>query len=303
MLLLTGATGRVGSALLRRLVAEGRPVRCLVRDANRLGPERVRVQIALGDLADPASFRNALRGVTTVVHLAASERDQPRGTIEEVDGLAVWRLLRASERAGVEHFVFASMLGATPWHRSRVFRAKALAERAVAGADLRTTTLRCSLIYAPGDRQLAVLDLLSLLPVVPVTATMARARAQPVWAQDVAECVAAVLGRPDGERHAVIDVAGPETLSHRAAVETALRAIGRPRRLLALPSGLLRRALHAYEVAAGPVAFTSRDEADLLAATLLSEQGTAGAQSLGVVPRRLADVLSGHSAASPAPSA
>lgn len=291
MLLLTGATGRVGSALLRRLVSAGTPVRCLVRDPRRLGPERVRVQIALGDLADPSSFRNALRGVDSVVHLAASERDQPRGTIEEVDGLAVWRLLRAAEHAGVEHFVFTSMLGATPWHRSRVLRAKALAEAAVAAADLRTTTLRCSLIYAPGDRQLALIDLLSLLPAVPVTATMGRARAQPVWADDVAACIAAALAGEPGERHAVLDVAGPDELTHRAAVATALRAIGRPRRLVALPSRLLRGALHAYEVSAGPIAFTSRDEADLLAATLVTERGTRDAEALGVRPRRLAEVL------------
>ncbi|MDX6685743.1 MAG: hypothetical protein QOF86_1871, partial [Baekduia sp.] len=69
MLLLTGATGLIGSALLRRLVAVGTPVRALVRDPKRLGDERVHVQIALGDLADPPSFRNALRGVRTVVHL------------------------------------------------------------------------------------------------------------------------------------------------------------------------------------------------------------------------------------------
>ena len=53
MLLLTGATGLVGSALLPRLTATGRPVRCLVRDPRRLGAERVRVQLALGDLSRP----------------------------------------------------------------------------------------------------------------------------------------------------------------------------------------------------------------------------------------------------------
>src|SRR5215208_3199980 len=57
VILLTGATGTVGSALLRRLTAEGSPVRALVRDPRRLGDQRVRVQIALGDLADPPSFR------------------------------------------------------------------------------------------------------------------------------------------------------------------------------------------------------------------------------------------------------
>ncbi len=88
MLLLTGASGLIGSALRRRLIAAEVPLRCLVRDPRRLGDDRVRVQIALGDLADPPSFRNALRGVDTVVHLAATIRDQPQGSIEELSGIA-----------------------------------------------------------------------------------------------------------------------------------------------------------------------------------------------------------------------
>ena len=133
MLLLTGATGRVGAALLPRLTARGEAVRCLVRDPRRLGPARVRVQIALGDLADPASFRHALRGVRTVVHLAGAWRDQPAAGLEELNGLATWRLLRAAERAGVERFVFLTPLGAVPQHPLRAHRAKALAERGGGG--------------------------------------------------------------------------------------------------------------------------------------------------------------------------
>src|SRR3977135_2766362 len=126
MLLLTGATGQVGSALLRRLVADGTQVRCLVRDPRRLGAQRVRVQIALGDLTDPPSFRNALRGVQTVVHLAASIRDQPWGSSEPVNGVATGRMVQAPQRAGMERFVFFSVLDASTHHRARFFRAKAL---------------------------------------------------------------------------------------------------------------------------------------------------------------------------------
>jgi NADH dehydrogenase len=77
VILLTGATGTVGFALLLPLTMDGQPVRALVRDQRRLGDQRV--QIALGDLADPPSFWNTLRGVDTVLHLAASIRDQPTG--------------------------------------------------------------------------------------------------------------------------------------------------------------------------------------------------------------------------------
>src|SRR5258708_31779394 len=101
MILLTGASGLVGTALVRRLTASGESVRCLVRDPRRLGTERVRVQIALGDLADPQSFRHALRGVRTVVHLAASIRDQPSGSIEELNGVAPCPMVPASQLSGV----------------------------------------------------------------------------------------------------------------------------------------------------------------------------------------------------------
>jgi NADH dehydrogenase len=289
VLLLTGATGRVGSALLRRLIDRPEPVRCLVRDPRRLGPERVRVQIALGDLGDPASFRHALRGVRTVVHLAATERDQAHATIEEIDGVATWRLLRAAEAAGVERFVFLSPLGATRHHRSRVHRTKALAEQAVAEAALDTTILRCSLIYAPGDTKLALLEGLALLPVVPVTATMGRARVQPVWADDVAACIAAVL---DADTlPPALEIAGPETLTFRAAVERALAVGGRRRRMVTVPTALLLRALHAYEAVTGPVALATRDEADALGTTMVSARGVADARSLGVDPLPIASVL------------
>ena len=128
MILLTGASGTIGTALLRRLTATGDPVRCLVRDSRRLGDARVRVQIALGDLADPPSFRNALRGVDTVIHLAASIRDQPGASIEELNAMATLRLVRAAERSGARRFLFFSAMGAEHHSRTRFFRAKALAE-------------------------------------------------------------------------------------------------------------------------------------------------------------------------------
>ena len=161
MILLTGATGTVGSALLRRLVADGKQVRCLVRDPRRLGSERVRVQIALGDLANPASFRHALRGVDTVVHLAATIRDQEGASIEELNAVATLRLLRASERVGAKRFLFFSALGATPHSSARFFRAKALAEKAVRRSALDTFVFSPSIVYTPDDPWLRLLERMS----------------------------------------------------------------------------------------------------------------------------------------------
>src|ERR1700710_1490136 len=127
MLLLTGATGSIGSRLLPLLLEGGEDVRCLVREPRRLGDRRVDVQIALGDLgelSDPYLVRQALRGVDTVIHLAATIRDQPPHRIEELNGLATVRLLRAAERSGVERFHFFSALDAFAAQRTRFFRAQ-----------------------------------------------------------------------------------------------------------------------------------------------------------------------------------
>ncbi len=291
MLLLTGATGLVGSALLPRLLADGTQVRCLVRDPRRLGAQRVRVQIALGDLTDPPSFRNALRGVHTVVHLAASIRDQPRGSIEELNGIATWRMVAAAQRAGVERFVFFSVLGASTHHRARLHRAKALAEQAVREADMRSTVFAPSIVYAPGDPWLTLLERLALLPVVPVSGS-GRAAYQPIWAEDVADCVMASL-RHSGEptRHERYELAGPETLSHTDIVRLALRARNRRRLLVHVPTPVVSRALRVLEATLGSGAFATWDEAELMEVSMLSARGTADAERLGVTPEPMASVL------------
>jgi uncharacterized protein YbjT (DUF2867 family) len=288
MLLLTGATGLVGSTLLRRLLTEGTQVRCLVRDPRRLGAQRVRVQIALGDLTDPPSFRNALRGVQTVVHLAASIRDQPHGSIEELNGIATWRMVEAAERQGVERFVFFSALGASTHNRTRLLRAKALAEQAVREASLSSTVFAPSIVYAPGDRWLTILERLAWLPVMPVSGR-GRAVFQPIWAQDVADCVIAALGAP--APHARYELAGPETLSHDDMIRALLSAQGRARPLLHVPTPLVSRALRLLERAMGAGAPATWDEAELMEVSMTSAGGSADAEGLGVEPQRMAAVL------------
>jgi NADH dehydrogenase len=286
MLLLTGATGLVGSHLLRLLTAQGTPVRVLVRDPRRLGAERVRVQIALGDLAEPDSFRHALRGVDTVVHLAATVRDQPQGTIEDLNGAATWRMVRAAERAGVEHFVLYSAIGAAAWHPARFFRSKALAERVVRESGLRHTILAPSIVYAPGDRWLTVLHALSLLPAMPMPGR-GRAVFEPIWAEDAATAtLAALRDRREGR----IELAGPERITHREFVALALRSFGRRRPIVPIPEPVVRRALR-LAGALGGAAFATWEEAELLEYPLVGRDGAAGARSLGVDPRRAADVL------------
>ncbi|HEY0392588.1 MAG TPA: NAD(P)H-binding protein [Solirubrobacterales bacterium] len=290
MLLLTGATGSVGSRLLPLLLESGEDVRCLVREPRRLGPRRVDVQIALGDLgemSDPYLVRQALRGVDTVIHLAATIRDQPPRRIEELNGLATVRLLRAAERSGVARFVFFSALNASAAQRTRFFRAKWLAEQAVDSSPLRTTIFAPSIVYDHSDPWITLLRRFSFLPVLPVSGE-GQARFEPIWAHDAARCVIAALRQGERKRY---ELAGPEILSYDEMSDLVSRIAGRPRALVHVPLPLIRASLIAARSIVGEAVFATWEEAELMEVPMISERGTADAEALGVEPRRMIDVL------------
>jgi uncharacterized protein YbjT (DUF2867 family) len=220
-------------------------------------------------------------------------RDQPRGSIEELAGVATWRLVRAAERAGVKRFVFFSALGASTRSRSRLMRAKAIAERAILESSLAHTVFAPSIVYSPGDPYLKLLERMSLLPVMAIPGP-GRATFQPIWAEDVADCVISALpGGPmaaaaDGARY---ELAGPETLTHDDIIEIALRSFPRRRPIVHVPMPIVRRMLSLVELLMGPTAFATWDEAELLDISMTSRHGSADAERLGVLPKPMRAVL------------
>ena len=106
-----------------------------------------------------------------------------------------------------------------------------------------------------------------------------RAAYQPIWAEDVADCVLAALDRAAATASARYELAGPEMLTHDDVVRLALRRSARRRPLV--PRARCRscaRALRAVEALAGPAAFATWDEAELLEVSMTSARGTADAE-------------------------
>jgi len=100
--LVTGATGFIGSHLADRLISEGRPVRLLVRDPARLRiPLRLSTQIAIGDLEEPETLADAVRNVDLIFHCAANVRTwDRRGHYESTNIHGLDHLLDAIEKSG-----------------------------------------------------------------------------------------------------------------------------------------------------------------------------------------------------------
>lgn len=108
--LVTGATGRVGSRFVPRLLQAGERVKVLARDAGRAGFLRERgAELVVGDLRDPEALDRAVAGVEVVIHLGATFRGGvAEEEVVEVNRTATDALARAVLAAGVRRFVFAS---------------------------------------------------------------------------------------------------------------------------------------------------------------------------------------------------
>jgi nucleoside-diphosphate-sugar epimerase len=171
--LVTGATGRIGSRFVPRLLDQGETVRILVRDAERAGPLAERgAEVVVGDLRDAEALRRAVDGVDAVVNLGAAFRGVPDEEAEAVNHRAAVELARAALRADVRRHVYASTNLVYGPGRGRPAReddqpdppagypsTKAAAERALAelscsdGLGLRV--VRLAFVYGEGDPHLA----------------------------------------------------------------------------------------------------------------------------------------------------
>lgn len=290
MILITGATGTVGTPLLARLLGAGEEVRCLVREPRRLGPARMQVQISIGDLAGETGFDRALRGVDTVIHLATTTRDQSRGTIEEIGGIATLRLLNAARRAGVERFVHIGSFGAGSISRSRYIRTQALAAQAIRESGLRTVQFEAGIIYSPDDPWITLLHELSHLPLMPVIGN-GRAAFQPIWAEDAADAITAALLKDVATPGAPIALAGPDVMTQNEILRLVMRHFGSVKPLLHIPTGLARRVLNWQERRAGAAALATWDQVALLQDSIISPRGTGDLEVLGVSPLPMSDVM------------
>ncbi len=295
MILLTGATGAVGSYLLPMLLERGERVKCLVRQPDKLGRHRVDVQMVMGDLkelSDPFMLRQSLRGVDCVIHLAGSLRDQPGHPVEELNGLATVRLVEGAEIVGAGRFLYFGALGASPVQKTRFLRSKWTGQAAVEGSDLESTVFRPSIVFDRSDPWVTLMERFSFLPFMPVAGS-GKSEYQPVWAKNAAEAVIASLDL-GADAPGTIELAGPETLTYAAMSALVAEMAGRPRPVRTLPLPLVRAGLDLLKAAVGPNIFATSQEAELMQVSMTSPDGDRDLRELGIAPSTMADVLAGR---------
>jgi NADH dehydrogenase len=135
-----------------------------------------------------------------------------------------------------------------------------------------------------------VLERLTWLPAVPISGS-GRAAYQPIWTEDVADCVRAALRADGGDGRHRYELAGPETLTYDEITQVVIRSRGRRRRLLHVPLPIVKSALRVHEAVAAGASAVTWDEAELMELPMVSQRGTADAESLGVEPLSMREVL------------
>jgi NADH dehydrogenase len=224
--LVTGATGFIGRAVLPKLAQAGHQVRILLRPspASPRLPSGIPVEVGLAGLTDARGLRAALIEVEAVLHLASGEGHGRRADLHQSDSEGTRTLVEAASEAGVRRLIFLSHLGADRSSAYPVLQAKAVGEEAVRRSSLPFTILRSAVVYGPDDRFTTSLAMtLSLAPVVFLLPGAGKTVLQPLWVEDLATAIAWALEENELIRQ-TYEVGGPEYLTLREIVELVMRA-------------------------------------------------------------------------------
>lgn len=225
MILVVGSTGDLGGQITRGLLAQGRPVRILVRPGSDHQTLRAAgAQPITGDIKVAGSLIAACAGVHTVITTANAAARSGVDTVESVDLHGNLNLIESAEVAGVHRFVFVSALGAHPGHPMPLLHAKGTAEQRLHDGGMAWTVLQPNVLM---DKIIPIVVGAPALCNQPVTLVGDGAsRHSFVAARDVAAYALTALDHSRSERQ-TLTVAGPEAISWRDIVAAFENELGR----------------------------------------------------------------------------
>jgi NADH dehydrogenase len=233
-ILVAGATGHLGGLVARRCLAQGSPVRVLVRrGSDHRELQAAGAEIAFGDLKNPASLEAACRGVDRVVSTVTAAARGGADTVETVDREGYRHFIAAARGTGVEQFVFVSAYGFGPDAPVALARAKAATEEELRESGVGYTILR-PVLFMEAWIGLAVGGQLAGGDTVTVVGD-ADLRHAFVALRNVGDLCLAVLGHPEAQ-NAVIPLAS-ESASYREIVERIAVVSGRDLKLRSVEPG------------------------------------------------------------------
>ncbi len=224
MILVVGATGNLGGVVTRMLLAQGQPTRILARSqSNYQSLADAGAQIVLGDLKQRGSLDAACQGADIVITTANSAARGGEDNVQTVDLEGNRNLIDAVKAAGVNQFIFVSVLGADPNSPVPFIQAKGKTEDA-----LRESGIPYTILAPNGYMEVMVAGIVGMPALMgqPVTIVGGGRRKHSfISVGDVAAFILAAIGNPAAINQKLL-LGGPQPLSFRDAVAIYERVLG-----------------------------------------------------------------------------
>lgn len=286
-----GGSGFIGRAIVQALAHKGYFVRVAVRrtelaEVTKTSGDVGQVMLMRTNLRMPKSVAAAIEGSQAVVNAAGIPFERGRQSFQAVHVEGARTVAATAAAAGVQRLVHMSGIGATGGRaRNSYVRSKADAEQAVIAGFEKATIVRPSVVFGPNDALFNRMGQLAAnAPFVPLVGN-GKARVQPVFVGDVGAAVAEILGRPETAR-SVFELGGPRIYTYREIAELVLREIGRQKRIVAIPAGLMKIAAF-FAKPIGLLGLTppiTAAQVDLMGEDNVASPGANSLATLGIAP-------------------
>ncbi len=232
---IVGATGALGRQIARRALDEGYSVKCLVRNMRKASfLNEWGANLVKGDLCDPDSLKSALAESSVVIDAATARANDSLG-IRQVDWDGKVALIQAAEAAGVDRFIFFSIMNAEQFPHVPLMDIKYCTELLLKESKLNYTILRACGFYQGLIGQYAI-------PILDNQAVWVMESASPIAymdTQDIARFAINAVSRSATENQ-TFDIAGPKAWSPNEIVQLCERLSGREAKVRNTPVKLLR---------------------------------------------------------------
>src|SRR3954451_24985810 len=225
MELLTGATGYIGGRLMRRLLDDGREVRALARNPDRLAGEPV--EVVQGDVIKGEGLVRALEGCETAYYLVHSMEHAagPNGAFADLDRRAADNFARAAQEAGVDRIVYLGGLIPQGQAISPHLRSRLEVEEILLDAIPDSVALRASIVIGARSSSFHLLvRLIERLRVLPMPGWRTK-RTQPIDERDAIEYLARAPLTPAAAGRS-LDIAGPDVVTYLQMIERIAETMG-----------------------------------------------------------------------------